>query len=127
VANSSTATAIVLRVFCGEPLDTTVMGVPVRIECVDRPSASEPGPVRVTPGETAKGWKPPDLISGGGGVVGIVQIDTGPRLDVDAVLESFRENRLQIDAAPLGPGGSASVLFQAHDGSYASLDKMVKE
>lgn len=112
MAHAATVPAIVLKVQCGQVLNTTINGMPVQIECSAPPEEG--------------GFKPPPPPSGAGGVVAYatMAVDT-PLLDLDAVVAAAREERLSDEAIPLGDVEGATVLFEAEDGSVASLDTMV--
>lgn len=114
MTEAATVPAIVLKVQCGQVLNTTINGMPVQIECSEPPEEG--------------GFKPPPPPSGAGGVVAYatMAIDT-PVLDLDAVVVAAREERLSDRAIPLGDVEGATVLFEAEDGSVASLDTMLIE
>lgn len=114
MANGSTTTALVLKVVCGQQLNATIGGVAVVIDCQ---GSGGPG-----------GWQPPPPPSGAGGVVAFAEVDVdAPRLDLNAVVTAFNENRLEDAAAPLDSHESVSVVLERPDGSVGSLDAMMSE
>jgi hypothetical protein len=109
MANGTTA-AIVLKVACGQVLNTTINGVAVQIDCQGGGSA----------------WTPPDPPSGAGGVVAFAQIPANAQLlDLGAVVTAFRDDQLHQHAVTLGPDESATVVLEGPGGSRASLDTMM--
>lgn len=114
MTEAATVPAIVLKVQCGQVLNTTINGMPVQIECSEPPEEG--------------GFQPPRPPSGAGGVVAYatMRADT-PVLDLDAVVAAAREERLSDEAMPLEDVERATVLFEGEDGSVGSLDTMVAE
>jgi hypothetical protein len=112
MADEGVMTGLVLKIQCGQTLNTVISGVPVQIACEG----------------SAAGWTPPEPPSGGGGVVAFAEVDpTARRVDVDALVTAFRENRLDQAMRPLDESGSAALLFEARDGGVASLDSLMSD
>src|SRR4051812_17639236 len=96
---SDTMPAVVLKVTCGQVLNTTMNGVVVQIECNDAANASP------------KPWTPPEPPSGAGGTVAFAEIPRDVRLlDLGEVLASYREGMLDDRSEPLEPGATATVV-----------------
>jgi hypothetical protein len=102
--------SLVLKVRCGEVLNTTINGTVVQIEC-----GSGGGTFKI----------PPPPSASGGTVAYATMLPRGGLLDLNALTVAFRNNELDQHARPLAPNESATVVLEDLSGSHHSLDFML--
>jgi hypothetical protein len=110
--SDTSTTALVLKVKCGEPLDTEINGVVVRIEC-------DEAKVEVSKG----GFKFPPPPRVRAGTVAFASIpDLGPLLDVGRIATALRANELEDRATLLEESDPATVRLMRSGKKDLSLD-----
>ena len=108
----ATTNAIVLKVTCGTTLKTVINGQPVEIEC-------EGG---------GTGWQPPEIPSGGGGVLAYIRASSeGPQLDLSALTERYHAGHFLDDDLPATAPGEEWAVYRGPGGHLKSLGPITFE
>src|ERR1700728_221648 len=88
--------SLVLKVKCGEVLNTTINGAVVQIECYSGSKIQIPNPPSASGGTVAYAMAPSE----------------GRLLDLDALTRAFLNNELEQRARPLAANESATVVLE---------------